>query len=146
MGQSCEMGQDNQQGSIGYEQNWWEPSEWGRWQWPRALSASLPQIPIEMAPAPVIKAEPKEVNQFLNVPTGKKIEFPGQLYYSTTDCYTGQSCAYNVALGQRTTEEWALHCSNSDLFLHQKPHTELFRQGLPGKTGYFRVGNMQECL
>ncbi|XP_032919037.1 cyclic AMP-responsive element-binding protein 3-like protein 1 isoform X1 [Catharus ustulatus] len=27
------------------------------------------EIPIEMAPAPVIKAEPKEVNQFLNVPT-----------------------------------------------------------------------------
>ncbi|XP_027561750.1 cyclic AMP-responsive element-binding protein 3-like protein 1 isoform X8 [Neopelma chrysocephalum] len=26
-------------------------------------------IPIEMTPAPVIKAEPKEVNQFLNVPT-----------------------------------------------------------------------------
>ncbi|KAJ7414690.1 Cyclic AMP-responsive element-binding protein 3-like protein 1 [Willisornis vidua] len=27
------------------------------------------EIPIEMTPAPVIKAEPKEVNQFLNVPT-----------------------------------------------------------------------------
>lgn len=32
-----------------------------------------------MTPAPVIKAEPKEVNQFLNVPAGKKIEFAGQL-------------------------------------------------------------------
>uniref|UniRef100_A0A8C5U958 cAMP responsive element binding protein 3 like 1 n=1 Tax=Malurus cyaneus samueli TaxID=2593467 RepID=A0A8C5U958_9PASS len=27
------------------------------------------EIPIEMTPAPVIKAEPKEVNQFLNIPT-----------------------------------------------------------------------------
>lgn len=75
MGQSCEMGQDREQGSRGYEQNWWEPSGQGRWQRPRALSASPPQTPIEMTPAPVIKAEPKEVNQFLNVPAGKKIEF-----------------------------------------------------------------------
>lgn len=48
------------------------------------LSASLPQTPIEMTPAPVIKAEPKEVNQFINVPTGKRIEFAGQL----TSLYT----------------------------------------------------------
>lgn len=40
-----------------------------------------------MTPAPVIKAEPKEVNQFLNAPTGKKIEFRGQLYYSAVECY-----------------------------------------------------------
>ncbi|XP_031409390.1 cyclic AMP-responsive element-binding protein 3-like protein 1 isoform X2 [Meleagris gallopavo] len=33
------------------------------------------ETPIEMTPAPVIKAEPKEVNQFLNVPAGKKTEF-----------------------------------------------------------------------
>lgn len=85
------MGQDRQQLTSGYGQNWWEPSGQGMWQWPRALCASLPQAPIEMTPAPVIKAEPKEVNQFLNVPTGKKIEFPGQLYYSAIDCYyTGQ--------------------------------------------------------
>lgn len=81
------MVQVRQQGISGYGQNWWEPSGQGRWQWPRALSASLLQIPIEITPAPVIKAEPKEVNQFLNVPTGKKIEFPGQLYYSAIDCY-----------------------------------------------------------
>jgi len=41
-------------------------------------SASFPQTPIEMTPAPVIKAEPKEVNQFLNVPAGKKAEFAGK--------------------------------------------------------------------
>lgn len=49
----------------------------GKRQHPRTLSASFPQTPIEMTPAPVIKAEPKEVNQFLNVPAGKKIEFAG---------------------------------------------------------------------
>lgn len=79
LGQSCEMGQYREQGGSGYEQNWWEVSGQGRWQHARALSASLPQTPIEMAPAPVIKAEPKEVNQFLNVPAGKKTEFAGRL-------------------------------------------------------------------
>ncbi|NXC11671.1 CR3L1 protein, partial [Orthonyx spaldingii] len=34
------------------------------------------EIPIEMTPAPVIKAEPKEVNQFLNVPTEDLVQMP----------------------------------------------------------------------
>lgn len=64
--------------SSGCEQNWWEHSGQGKGQHPKTLSASFPQTPIEMTPAPVIKAEPKEVNQFLNVPAGKKAEFAGK--------------------------------------------------------------------
>uniref|UniRef100_A0A8D2L708 cAMP responsive element binding protein 3 like 1 n=1 Tax=Varanus komodoensis TaxID=61221 RepID=A0A8D2L708_VARKO len=34
------------------------------------------ETPIEMTPQPVIKAEPKEVNQFLNVPTDDLVQMP----------------------------------------------------------------------
>uniref|UniRef100_A0A8C0BIQ8 cAMP responsive element binding protein 3 like 1 n=1 Tax=Buteo japonicus TaxID=224669 RepID=A0A8C0BIQ8_9AVES len=34
------------------------------------------ETPIEMTPAPVIKAEPKEVNQFLNVPADDLVQMP----------------------------------------------------------------------
>lgn len=91
MGQTCEMGQYGEHGSSGCEQKWWEPSGEGRRQHARVLSASFPQTPIEMTPAPVIKAEPKEVNQFLNVPAGKKIEFAGQL---TSLCITQRLLLY----------------------------------------------------
>lgn len=53
---------------------------------------------------------------------------------------------YRVALSYRPIDEWARQGSNSDLCLDQQSHTELFRQGVPGKTGYLRAGNMQECL
>lgn len=64
---------------------------------PKSSFFFLPQTPVEMTPAPVIKAEPKEVNRFLNVPAGEKTEFADQLLslYVTQilgDHYTGRSC------------------------------------------------------
>lgn len=73
LGQSCDMGQNAERGAMAGSRTGGQ----GKRQHSRTLSASLPQTPIEMTPAPVIKAEPKEVNQFLNVPAGKKIEFAG---------------------------------------------------------------------
>lgn len=101
------MRQYREQGSSSYEQDAWEPSGQGRWQYLRALSASFPQTPVEITPTPVIKAEPKEVNQFLNVPTGKKKEFAGRLaslYYinSSIDHYYTQG-------GKTTPESRAMH-------------------------------------